>query len=476
MASRQPNVFLSQLQRFRKQSRGNVAITFALAMLPIVGLVGAAVDYSHANSVKAAMQAAADSTALMLSKTVSGLSDSQVTQKANDYFKALFTRPEASDLMVNASYSKAGGSKITVDASSTVKTDFMRLMGFSSLKVAVDSQVRWGGGKLQVALALDNTGSMASSGKITALKTATLNLLDTLKNAAVNIDDVQVSVVPFAKDVNVGKDKVNAPWIRWDTWTPASGGLSNAGMTGSICYQGQLWTVNGSNFNYGGTCTGTSTGICYNGQLWNFNGTTFVTTGTCGASNADHSSWNGCIADRDQDYDTKNASPNPGAIATLFPAQQETFCPAQMTGLTNNWSALTTLVNSMVPTGTTNQQIGLAWAWMTLTPGEPMNAPVKGPDTRQVIILLSDGMNTQNRWSTVQAEIDARQATLCTNIKAAGITIYAVQVNTAADPLSLVMKNCATDASKFFMLTSADQIIATFSDIGTKISKLRISN
>ena len=40
-------------------------------MIPIIGFVGAAVDYSRANSAKAAMQAAIDSTALMLSKDAS---------------------------------------------------------------------------------------------------------------------------------------------------------------------------------------------------------------------------------------------------------------------------------------------------------------------------------------------------------------------------------------------------------------------
>lgn len=58
----------SKLRSFRSAKRGNVTVTFALATLPIVGFVGAAVDYSHANSVRTAMQAALDSTALMLSK------------------------------------------------------------------------------------------------------------------------------------------------------------------------------------------------------------------------------------------------------------------------------------------------------------------------------------------------------------------------------------------------------------------------
>ncbi len=42
----------------RTANGGNVTITFALATIPMVGFVGAAVDYSRANSVKAAMQAA----------------------------------------------------------------------------------------------------------------------------------------------------------------------------------------------------------------------------------------------------------------------------------------------------------------------------------------------------------------------------------------------------------------------------------
>jgi len=41
------------LSAFRVAKAGNVAITFAFASLPIIGFVGAAVDYSRANSVKA---------------------------------------------------------------------------------------------------------------------------------------------------------------------------------------------------------------------------------------------------------------------------------------------------------------------------------------------------------------------------------------------------------------------------------------
>ena len=68
-------------REFRAANGANVTLTFALATIPMVGFVGAAVDYSRANSVKAAMQAAADSTALMLSKTADPVRDSDQGQR-----------------------------------------------------------------------------------------------------------------------------------------------------------------------------------------------------------------------------------------------------------------------------------------------------------------------------------------------------------------------------------------------------------
>ena len=108
----------------------------------------------------------------------------------------------------------------------------------------------------------------------------------------------------------------------------------------------------------------------------------------------------------------------------------------------------------------------------------PFTVPTKDPNYKysDIIILLTDGLNTQDRWYTSQSSIDTRQQKTCTNIKAAGITVYTVQVNTGGDPTSTLLQNCASDSSKFFLLTSSNQIITTFNQIGTGLSKLRISN
>jgi hypothetical protein len=63
----------------------------------------------------------------------------------------------------------------------------------------------------------------------------------------------------------------------------------------------------------------------------------------------------------------------------------------------------------------------------------------------------------------------------CNNIKAAGIILYTVQVNTGGDPTSTLLQNCASDPSKFFLLTSSTEIVTTFNQIGTNLSNLFIA-
>ena len=146
-------------------------------------------------------------------------------------------------------------------------------------------------------------------------------------------------------------------------------------------------------------------------------------------------------------------------------------------GLNYNWSAMTSLVNSLSPGGNTNQGIGLQAGWMSLAGGGPFTVPAMDANYKyqQVIILLTDGMNTQNRWYTTESLIDARQATTCDNAKAADITIYTIQVNTDGDPTSSLLQNCASSSDKFFLLTSSTQMVSVFNQIGTALSNLRVA-
>ena len=475
---------IAKAVRFAADCRGNVALTFGIATLPLIGAVGAAVDYSRANATKAAMQSALDATALMLARDASTMTDQSLDTKAKAYFTAMFTKPDATDIVVNATFSTTSGTQVLVTGSAKVKTTIMQIAGYPTMTIHGDSTAKWGSERLRVALALDVTGSMASAGKLAAMKTATKNLLKQLKGAATNNGDVYVSIIPFNKDVNVGPSNYTQNWIDWTLWDKLN--TATGGFSGSICYNGTLWEVNGQGWHNMGSCSGNSGGICHNGVLWKFNGVSFYNAGSC-----TRQSWNGCVTDRGglngpgtSDYDRKITAPTTSILESLFVADQYGSCPAQMKGLSYDWTAMDTLVDSLEADGMTNQPIGLVWAWQSLAGGGPLTAPAKtsGYNYQEIIVLMSDGLNTQNRWSPSQTQIDKRMYDsskggegTCANIKSAGITIYTVHVNTDGDPKSTLLENCASGTDKFWMITSAGDLNTVFSKIGTDITKLRVA-
>jgi Flp pilus assembly protein TadG len=425
------------LLRLALDRRANVAPMFAIAVIPMLGVIGAAIDYSRANSIKTSLQAALDSTALAMASQAPNLTSAQLQTAAQAYFNALFTRPDAKNTAISITYTASGGSQIAVSGTTQMTSNFVGLLGKPTLDIGASSTSAWGNTRLRVALVLDNTGSMAESGKMTALQTATNNLLDQLKAAATNNGDVYVSIVPFVKDVNLGASNYNATWIDWTAWNQAN----------------QSCSWNWSTFNY--SCTP-----------------------------ANHNTWNGCVVDRGDanapnsgNYDTNVVAPTTTINATLFSAEQYSSCPQAATGLSYDWPTMKTLVSNMSPNGNTNQAIGLQVGWMSIAGGGPFAVPAYDVNYTytKVIILLTDGLNTQDRWYSSQSSIDSRQQLTCNNIKAAGIVLYTIQVNTGGDPTSALLQNCASDSSKFFLLTSSSQIIDTFTQIGTNLSRLRIA-
>jgi len=164
-------------------------------------------------------------------------------------------------------------------------------------------------------------------------------------------------------------------------------------------------------------------------------------------------------------------------VATLFPAEINDYCPpVTLTGLSTNFTSLNALVDQMTPNGSTNQTIGLAWGWQALTTGSPLDAPAPDPLAQNVIVLLSDGLNTQDRFygngSNQSSNVDDRMAIACTNAKAAGIKIYTVLVMSGN---SSILQGCATDSSKYFELSTAGQIVTAFKTIGTELANLHLS-
>jgi Flp pilus assembly protein TadG len=444
--------------RFAGANDGNIAILFGIAVIPIISFVGAAVDYTRASSARSSMQAALDSTALMLGKdlTEGTITTSQISTKADQYFKALYTNPEAKSVTINATYTQntGNGSTVLVNGTGKIETGFMRLVGFPTMDFNTSSTSAWGNVRMRVAMVLDVTGSMASSGKMPAMQTAAKALVDQLGALQKNPGDIYISLVPFAKDVNLGSSYYNSSWIDWSVWDSQS-------------YTNTWGSCSKSSYTDRSTCN-------YYGKTWT----------------PDRTKWTGCVTDRSQDYDTKNTAPTSTNSPTMVPAEEYVsgstyYCKTgsstyvqPIVPLSSDWSALKTAINNLEPTGNTNQGIGLAWGWLTLGVGvAPFNAPAKDTANyayKEAIVLLSDGLNTQNRWYSNASQIDARQKILCDNAKAANIVIYTVQVNTGGDPTSTVLQYCASGSDKFFLVTDPNQTLSVFNSIGTSLSKLRV--
>src|SRR5271169_6222466 len=103
--SRAMRRLLPCFSRFWSDRRGNIAIIFGLAIVPVMGAIGAAVDYSVANASRTAMQAALDNTALALSKQMPLSQDALNTNGWNIFTGNLGPSPvvmSSSNLVINA--------------------------------------------------------------------------------------------------------------------------------------------------------------------------------------------------------------------------------------------------------------------------------------------------------------------------------------------------------------------------------------
>ena len=135
-----------------------------IAIIPLMGAVGAAVDYTQANATRTAFQNALDSTALMLSKTAASANDRRSAGRGDQHdFNALFSSPIAKNVTVTATYSPANGSHLVLNGSATINTNFLSVLGIDKINITATTTSTWGNTRLRVALVLDNTGSMASS-------------------------------------------------------------------------------------------------------------------------------------------------------------------------------------------------------------------------------------------------------------------------------------------------------------------------
>lgn len=404
---------------FQRDQTGATALIFGLAVLPLMLTMGAALDYGRAVAARTTMQIAVDAAALALARDGAGLSDSQIADLGRKYFDANFTaRDRASITSVRVTRK---GQTIDVTAAGAVKTAVIGLLRVDTIGIAARAQSAWGQNKVELALVLDNTLSMADVGKMAALKQAAHELLDTLRNAASQSDTFKIAIVPFATHVNVGTGFNTASWLDF----------GHPGLD--------------------------------------------VVIGTIRANiAATKTNWTGCIADRDQPYDVSDAAPVVGTRSTLFPA---ILCVTPVTParpLTSDYPALGATVDAMVPAGLTNVTVGVAWGLAALSPGAPFSEaqPFGTKNLDKIMIVLTDGDNTASRFNTVVSAIDDRTRLACAEVKRNGVKVYTIRVIKGNADL---LRDCATSPGMYHEVASAGELVPVFKAIADEISAIRLT-
>ena len=156
----------SQIRKFAAARDANIAITFALACMPVAGLMGAAVDYSRGNAAKVALQAALDAAALHTVQDARTLTTSEISARAINLATANFDQPDTSNLVVTGVFDTST-EILTVTGSVNVATVFMSMVPFSVPYMPVNA-VSKAQPKTQTAclIALDTSsaGSFVSTG------------------------------------------------------------------------------------------------------------------------------------------------------------------------------------------------------------------------------------------------------------------------------------------------------------------------
>lgn len=508
------------LAAFRRDQDGNVAIIAAVAVPVLAVACFALLDINRASTQKRELQDALDAAALYAARSTATTDDQLQKIGKKALLAQLGTLTDAA--LLNSNFKLGGSNKGAVIATAqvSVKPFVANIWLQRDMIVGADSEVLRSMNRIELALVLDNTGSMAGT-KLANLKVAAKNLIDTLAASALRSSEpnpVKIGIVPFSQTVKVGTGYRSQSWIDQTGAAPINREIFFDKATGT--------TVNANRFDL----------LSQMGQ-----------------------SWGGCVETRAQPYDVQDTAPSAATPATLYtpffapdePDSQSKsgwqngdfgwfsndYLPDEVYSTTNwkvpqgnlgkydqapsggggpnrgcdlqplmrlttNWTNLKTLVDGMVATGNTNIPIGAAWGWNLLSPTGPFadGAAYGTPKLSKIAIIMTDGDNVMsNAWndngssysalgylwqnrlgistggeSARTAAMDKRLALLCENMKAKGIVVYTVRVEVKSGA-SALLKKCATSSDRYYDVQNAADLNDVFQRIAGEISNLRIS-
>lgn len=469
------------LEKLQRDDSANIAVTTAVAVIPIMIVVGLALDFQMANTRKAQVQGALDNAVLSAAKSMQvGRPQEEVIAETRAYVDAILSQNEASGLdCTTPSVTYADDAdELRASISCNQATTLSHLLGSEYLSFDVDSAAAYGLGRLEVAFVFDVSGSMGSQGRMASLKEAAreaVNVLLPQEGYAGDPEDIRLAMVSYDTMVNAG---------------PYFEAVTNTEPTRTATYYGSVYmcvgTVpNGPGFEYCYTnwTTGGQTCFWYQPQTCQYewvNGETRSMTIT-----------STCVWEREGIERYTDAGPGPGRwltpVTPEFVAsgnywQGNASCNSDIpVPLTHDRTPLLSFIDGMTPGGMTAGHIGTAWGWYLVSP-EWNDVWPEGsaaldydePDVTKVVILMSDGAYNQTRPGASNPSSDSQARAICDEMKAAGILIYSVGFN-APPAGQAVLDYCASAPAFAFRPTTGQQLTENYRMIARDISDLRIS-
>jgi Flp pilus assembly protein TadG len=442
------------LRRFLSDTRGNYMLMTAAAMVPILGGLAVAVDYTEMSRQRQLTLNALDAAGIATARRViDGATDEELVAYAQDFFEANLGGIDPADttLTVTLPQNNAGGGTLKLKADLRYEPYFMpaftallgKESGTTEISFDATSEIRLKN-TLEVALVLDNSGSMdftgSGSGKkrLVLLKDAAKELVDKLSGQASQMKQVskpvQFGVVPFAASVNVGSQYASASWMDTEgrspihhenfNWTAFTTNNKKIELIGGVYRKkGSDWNAEEGEivtrftlFDEMKRITGYGTKSEYqcSGYGWRRSCRWVDVTDYDNPTYSPYASWQGCVEARPVPYNRDDTPPNSSNPETLYVPM---FAPDETDVSYGWWGAMGNYWDDVFPAAT--DELRQRYTPKYFEPNDTTSAgPGEGPNgscTTKPITPLTD-VTTSVGLDTVKDAIDDMAASGATNV------------------------------------------------------------
>lgn len=185
------------LQRFGKREDGNLTI-FALCLFMLMVMMGGVtVDLMRFETMRTTLQNTLDRA------TLSAASLSQQLD-AEDVVTDYFAKAQLSHYLKDVTVTEGlNFREVVADAEASTDPFFMHLIGINEMDAPGHSKAEQRMTNVEIMLVLDVSGSMNSNSRLTNLKTAAREFVDTVLSSDEE-DKISIGIVPFNGQVDLG--------------------------------------------------------------------------------------------------------------------------------------------------------------------------------------------------------------------------------------------------------------------------------